>query len=280
MGESENRGVELLVDITPVQSNDFTWTFSVNGSYNQSKVLDVGDETDNIPVGSGDWQTPGGTIRHVEGNPMGEIWVTGYLRDEQGRKIINQNNGLPINTPEPINFGSGIPKYVGGIGNTFRYKDLGFSFLIDFKLGHNLLSGLGHNLYRHGLDPRTLPGRETGTIVVDGVAPDGSVNQREANVYSLYGSYGSRREHVIYNAGFWKLRKVTLDYNLTSIVQDFLPVQNLVLSAVGNHLLVFKKWTEQHDPEQVSFVGDDNVGISGAALPMTRNVGFNLKIEI
>lgn len=280
VGESANRGVELLLRLIPVQTAEFIWNFSVNGSYNQTKVISVGDETDNIPVGSGDWQTAGGTIRHVEGNPMGEIWVTGYLRDEQGRKIINQNNGLPMNTPEPINFGTSIPKYVGGITNSFRYKNLGFSFLIDFKLGHKLLSGLGHNLYRHGLDPRTLPGRETGSIVVDGVTPDGSQNQVEANVYSLYGSYGSRREHVIYNAGYWKLRQVTIDYDLTSHISEFLPVQQVVLSLVGNHLFVFKKWTEQHDPEQVSFTGDNNIGISGAALPMTRNIGFNLRVQI
>lgn len=280
VGESKNEGLEVLVDVTAIERNDFVWNLSFNGSYNKTKVVSVGDETDNIPVGDGDWQTAGGTIRHVEGNPMGEIWVTGYQRDEQGRKIINQNNGLPMNTDEAINFGSAIPKYVGGISNSFRYKNLGFSFLIDFKLGHKLLSGLGHNLYRHGLDVRTLPGRETGRIVVDGVAPDGSVNQQDANVYSLYGSYGSNREEFIYNAGFWKLRSVTLDYNLTSVVNKFLPVQNLVLSAVGNHLFVFKKWTEQHDPEQVSFTGDDNVGISGAALPMTRNVGLNIKVEI
>ncbi|MFH5831273.1 SusC/RagA family TonB-linked outer membrane protein [Halalkalibaculum sp. DA3122] len=280
VGESENSGVELLVDVTPVQARDFVWNFSVNGSYNKSKVIDLGEETDVLPVGDGDWQTPGGTIRHVEGNPMAEIWVTGYLRDDQGRKIINQNNGLPMHTPEPINFGTAIPKWVGGINNSFQYRNLGFSFLIDFKLGHKLLSGLGHNLYRHGLDPRTLPGRETGRIVVDGVAPDGSENTVEANVYSLYGSYGSLREHLIYNAGYWKLRQVTLDYNLTSLVSDFLPVENMVLSLVGRHLLVFKKWTEQHDPEQVSFTGDNNIGISGAALPMTRNFGFNLKIEL
>lgn len=280
VGESANRGIELLVGLTPVQTNNFIWNFTVNGSYNQTEVISVGDETDNIPVGDGDWQTAGGTIRHVEGHPMGEIWVTGYLRDDQGRKIINQNNGLPMHTPEPINFGSAIPKYVGGISNSFNYKNLGFSFLIDFKLGHKLLSALGHNLYRHGLDVRTLPGRETGSIVVDGVAPDGSVNQQEANIYSLYGSYGSLREQFIYNAGYWKLRQVTIDYNLTNIVNDFLPVQEVVLSIVGNHLFVFKKWTEQHDPEQVSFIGDDNVGISGAALPMTRNIGFNLRIRL
>ncbi len=280
IGESENRGFELLFSAAAVQTNNFIWNFSVNGSYNQSEVINLGDEIDELPVGGGDWQTAGGSIRHVEGNPMAEIWVTGYLRDDQGRKIINQNNGLPMNTSEPINFGTAIPKWVGGINNSFRYNKLGLSFLIDFKLGHNLLSALGHNLYRHGLDPRTLPGRDTGRIVVEGVAPDGSENTVDANVYSLYGSYGSLREHMIYNAGFWKLRQVTLDYNLTSLVSDFMPVQNLVLSLVGNHLLVFKKWTEQHDPEQVSFTGDNNIGISGAALPMTRNFGFNLKLEL
>lgn len=280
VGESENQGVELLVNLTPVETTDFLWNFTINGSYNKSEVVSVGDETDNIPVGAGDWQTASGTIRHVEGHPMAEIWVTGYLRDDQGRKVINQNNGLPMNSPTALNFGSAIPKWVGGISNSFRYKNLGFSFLIDFKLGHKLLSALEHNLYRHGLDPRTLPGRETGSIVVEGVTPEGGINEVPADVYALYGSYGSNREEFIHNAGFWKLRQVTFDYNLTSLVAGFLPVNEVVLSLVGNHLLVFKKWTKQHDPEQVSFTGDDNTGISGAALPMTRNIGFNLKVRI
>src|SRR5699024_11160232 len=111
----------------------------------------------------------------------------------------------------------------------------GFSFLIDFKLGHNLLSGLEHNLYRHGLDPRTLEGRDSGTLVLDGVAPNGEVNQQEVDVYQLYTGYGSLREQFIHNAGYWKLRQVTIDYNLTSLVNDFLPIQNLQLSLIGNH---------------------------------------------
>lgn len=279
VGENVNRGIELLVDLIPVQKGDFIWNLRFNGSYNETEVISLGEETDNLPVGNGDWQTAGGTLRHVVGHPMGEIWVTGYQRDNEGQIIINQNNGMPMTTSEPINFGTAIPKYIGGISNSFNYKNIGLSFLIDFKLGHKLLSGLEHNLYRHGLDPRTLEGRETGSLILDGVTPDGAVNQMEVDVYQLYTGYGSLREQFIHDAGYWKLRQVTLDYNLTSLVRGFLPVQDLELSVVGNHLLVLKKWTPQHDPEQVSFTGDDNVGISGAALPMTRNIGFNLKVE-
>ncbi|MFP3490673.1 hypothetical protein R0K20_24050, partial [Staphylococcus sp. SIMBA_130] len=79
----------------------------------------------------------------------------------------------PLRSNEQLNFGSAIPVWVGGFTNSFNYKKLSFSFLIDFKLGHKLISGTHTNAYRHGLDKATLVGREQGYVVGEGVNPNG-----------------------------------------------------------------------------------------------------------
>ena len=43
VGESQNQGVEMFAAISPVTTNSFNWNFSANASYNQSKVLSLGD---------------------------------------------------------------------------------------------------------------------------------------------------------------------------------------------------------------------------------------------
>ncbi len=116
---------------------------------------------------------------------MGQIVGYGYRRNDAGQ-IIFGGNGLPLATPQPISFGSALPKWTGGFLNSFTFKDLVASFLIDFKLGGKLLSGTNFNAYRHGLHKDTMVGREGGVldaigndpgfVVGDGVNQAGEVN--------------------------------------------------------------------------------------------------------
>ena len=282
VGESVNRGFEMLLGLDLIQSQNFRWNLNYNGSYNTSEVLSLGPNTDQISVGSGGFNGGGGNgIRHVVGLPLGQIYTNAYLRDDQGRIIFNENNGFPMATTEPVSFGTAIPVWVGGITNEFFYNDFSFSFLIDYKLGHKLMSGTNFNAWRHGHHKGTLPGREEGFVIGDGVNPNGEINTTQAPVQPFYETVGAqrRREDFVYNAGFWKLRQVTLSYNFSKLLPENLFVKELTLSAVGNHVFVFRKWTENIDPEQGVYTSDNQVGLESNGLPMTRSLGFNLNVK-
>ncbi len=270
VGESVNRGVEMLFNITPISTDAFSWDISLNGAYNTSEVLKLGLDDADVSIG--------GTIRQVVGQPLGQIYNRGYLRDEQGRKIFNANSGLPESTAEEIRLGSAIPKWVGGITNRFNYKGIDVSFLIDFKLGHDLISSAEFDFVRHGKHKKTLVGREQGYVIGDGVTPDGSVNETQVELQTFYEADARIREDFVYNAGFWKLRQITLGYDFMRIpaVAKFLPVQGLTLSAVANNVYTIKRWTENMDPEQVHQIN----GTQDIALPMVRSYGFNLRVQL
>ncbi|MEX2573616.1 MAG: SusC/RagA family TonB-linked outer membrane protein [Balneolaceae bacterium] len=281
MGESENRGVEMLVDFSPVRSENFFWNVNVNAAHNLTKVLDLGDDIgiDHITVGNAEFH---GELRQVTGQPMNQLYGYGYLRDDEGRMVFNPENGTPMRSENQLSLGSSIPTWTGGITNSFNYRNLSMSFLIDFKLGHKLISGTHINAYRHGLDKATLEGREQGYIVGDGVNPDGSVNTVQAGVQAYYETIRTHRmsEQSVFNAGSWQLRQITVGYDFTRHLPEGIGLRRVVLSAVANNVAVLKKWVPHIHPDQNGFISDRSMGLEATGLPVTRSIGFNLNVGI
>lgn len=281
VGESRNKGLEMLLTLTPVRSTNFSWNASFNAAYNTSEVLDLGDDVsdDMITVGTADFH---GEVRQVVGKPLGQLYGYGFLRDEQGRIVHDPGNGRPLRIPEQIPFGSAVPTWVGGIINSINYKDLSLSFLIDFKLGHKMISGTHTNAYRHGLDKATLPGREEGFIIGEGVNPNGEINTTPSVVQAYYESVRSLRlsEQSVFNAGLWQFRQITLGYDFRRHLPTTIPfIKGLRLSAVANNVAVIKKWVPHIHPDQFGFSSDNLVGLEATGLPITRNIGFNLNVK-
>ncbi|CAN5525549.1 TonB-dependent receptor [soil metagenome] len=281
VGESRNRGVEMLVNVSPIRTPNLRWNASFNAAYNSTEVLDLGEDVsdDMITVGLADFH---GELRQVVGMPMAQLFGYGYLRDEQGRIVHDAGNGRPLRTPEQISFGSAIPRWVGGISNNFNYKGISFSFLIDFKLGHKMISGTHTNAYRRGLDKATLPGGEEGFIIGEGVNPNGEINTTPSGVQAYYEVIRSHRlsEQSVFNAGLWQLRQITLGYDFTRHLPNTIPfLKGLRLSAVANNVAVIKKWVPHIHPDQFGFPSDNLIGLEATGLPITRNIGFNLNVK-
>ncbi|HEV7347648.1 SusC/RagA family TonB-linked outer membrane protein [Telluribacter sp.] len=281
VGQSQNRGLEMLVSINAVKRQDFTWSAIFNAAYNKTKVLNLGDDvSDNmITVGTGDFS---GELRQVVGQPMGQLFGFGYLRDEQGRQVFDAGNGRPLRTPTQIAFGSAIPVWVGGITNSFNYKGVSFSFLVDFKLGHKMISGTNFNAWRHGLHKATLAGREENFIIGEGVNLKGEVNQTKSVVQAYYETVRSQNiaEPFVYNAGLWQLRQISLGYDFTRFLPASMPfIKGLRLNAVANNVAVLKKWVPNIHPEQFGLPSDNLIGLEATGLPITRSVGFNLNVK-
>ena len=280
VGESRNKGVELLGSFYPVRNNTFTWNFIANGAYNESEVLSLGDDVDGtfITVGTAEFH---GEVRQVVGRPMAQLYGWGYLRDDQGRIVYDPNSGRPLRSEDQLEFGSALPRWVGGFTNAFEYKGITASFLIDFKLGHKLISGTHTNAYRHGLDKATLPGREEGFIIGDGVNPDGSINQTQAAIQPFYETIRSHRmsEQSVFKAGSWQLRQISVGYDFTRFVTGIDFIKGLKLDLVANNVAVLKQWVPHVHPDQNGIIDDNRIGLESTGLPITRDIGFNLNVK-
>ncbi len=280
VGKSLNQGVEMLLSGTPIKTNSFKWDISLNGSYNTSEVLKLGlDASDDMITVGG---SGGSTLRQVVGKPIGQLYVFGYLRNAAGEKVFDKNSGRPMREPNPINVGSALPKYFGGMTNTFNIKGVMLSALIDFKLGHKMIGGSNMNYLRHGLHKSTLDGRAEGFVIGKGVNSDGGVNATKSQIQPFYetpnvlGIY----EDFVYNAGHWDLRQVTLGYDFGRFLPKDFFMRSLTLSLIANNVAVLKKWTENMHPEMVSNASDNQTGLDyWPSLPLTRNLGFNLNVK-
>ena len=278
-GESENKGLEGLLTIIPIRNKNFKWELTANAAYNKTRVNRITTEK------AGERFTTGthpfnGEVRMVVGEEMGQIAGFGYSRDAKGEKIF-QANGLPLRTSGFILFGSGLPKWTGGFLNSFNYRGISLSVLIDYKLGNKLLSGTNFNATRHGLHKRTLEGRETGFVIGNGVNQSGGENTAQAAVQTYWEHLRSQQivESVIYDGGFWKLRQIGLGYDLSKFIPGKWPVKGLKLDFVANNILIIKKWVDNIDPETVGYGVDSMVGLESPGIPTARSFGVNLNLK-
>ena len=277
-GKSENKGIELLLNVIPIETSNFVWDFTFNVNYNKTKVLSLLTDREGERITTGT-HVFNGELRQIVGQEMGQIAGFGYKRDAAGNKIFG-GNGLPIRTDALINFGSALPKWVGGINNAFNFKEFSFSFLVDFKLGNKMLSGTNFNLVRHGLHKMTLEGREGG-VVGDGVTESGAKNTTAAKVQTYWEVVRSQAlvEPVIYDGGYWKLRQITMGYDFSKYLRPNWPVKGIRLNLVANNVLILKKWVDNIDPETFGYSSDNLIGMESTGLPSTRGIGFNLNVK-
>jgi TonB-linked SusC/RagA family outer membrane protein len=277
-GKSRNMGIEMLLNLIPVQTNDLTWEFTANASYNKTKVLSLLTSTpgERITVGT---HVFNGEIRQVVGMEMGQIAGFGYNRNQKGERIFLAN-GVPQPTPGLITFGSALPKWVGGFLNSVNYKGISLSILVDFKLGNKMLSGTNFNAIREGNHKLSLQGRTTG-VVGQGVNTSGAPNTVATPVQTYWEHLRSQGiiEPVIYNGGYWKLRQITLGYDFTKYIPVKWPVKGVKLSLIANNVALLKKWVDNIDPETFGYSSDNLVGMESTGLPSTRALGFNLNIK-
>jgi TonB-linked SusC/RagA family outer membrane protein len=283
VGESENKGLEMAASISPIRGDNFNWNIAANASYNTSKVISLGDDVEGtfITVGTADFH---GEVRQVVGQPMAQLYGYGYLRDPNGN-IVNDASGRPRRSADQLAFGSALPKWVGGFTNSFSFKGITASFLIDFKLGHKMISGTHTNAYRHGLDKATLVGRDQGFIVGEGVFenPDGSYspNTAQSPIQPYYETIRTYRmsEQSVFNAGSWQLRQVSIGYDFTKLLPENKYIRGVKLDLIANNVAVLKQWVPHIHPDQNGIIGDSRSGLEATGLPVTRDIGFNLNVK-
>ena len=85
-------------------------------------------------------------------------------------------------------------------------------------------------------------------------------------------------EPIIYNAGYWKLRQITIGYDFSKFLPRSFPIKGVRLSFIANNVLMIKKWAPNIDPESFSYTSDNVVGLESPSVPTTRSIGFNLNV--
>ncbi len=294
-----NRGLETLIELTPLKTTNFSWTTSWNNAYLATKVLDVGNESGTILLlyfnGTGNEFL--GELRYTEGLPMNQLYTRTYRRNANGEIVVADNGRLLATTgatpgAEKTNgflpVGSSIPKHVGGWNNTITYKNLSVGIHIDYKFGGTVLSATQLNMTRQGHSKLSLEGRREGeTGMTFPAVYESSGEPNTSVVTDLQGFYSDYRngqigDPFIFKSDFVKLRNVSISYNFTnalSNVPSLKFIKGLTLSAACRNAAILYKDLPGLDPEAIQSSGDFRSGYENAALPTTRNYNFTLNVR-
>lgn len=280
-GEVRNRGIELLLNVTPIRTKDFSWSASVNYARNRNTVVSLNDDIDQLNFGAD--RTFSANIIAPVGGQIGDIWGNVFDRNDAGQ-VIHDENGLPQIAEEREILGNFTPDWAGGLTNTFTYKGFNLSFLIDAKQGGEILSTTSSFGYLFGRHVLSLPGRDSEdfTIVGEGVGIDGtSPNTAPAKLDTYYERLSSISELNVYDASFIKLRQLTFGYTFNNKILDKLKIiKKMNISLVGRNLLFFQNGLDELglDPEAIYTASGTDFGIEYSALPSTRSIGVNLNV--
>lgn len=283
IGSLQNRGMEFLLEVVPVQSNNLKWTTSFNTAFNATEVLALAPGVNRFTVQSFSGNEIIGSLVYEVGLPLNQLSAKTYLRNDNGQIVVN-DNGTLIGSAQNVNFGSALPKWTGGWTNTFSYKNLSLLVHLDFKAGGKILSSTALNGLRQGHTKASLVGRREGEngVVFDAVYANGEQNISVVNPQDFYTGYRNQQiaDPFIYKSDFIKLRNITLTYDLTSVIRDRINfIKGLTLSASCRNVAILYKDLADLDPEAFASSGDNRVGYEQTSLPTTRNYSFNLNVK-
>lgn len=273
-GNLRNRGVELSLSGTPIQTHDFSWNIRGNWSKNRSSVISLAPGVSNIYLAGYSYPQ----IRIMQDEGYGVIWGFAYKRNDQGQILVD-DNGKPIPSRALSVLGNIQPDWIGNLQSGVSYRGLSLSALVDIRRGGDILNF--EKWYTIPQGTAKITEQRNDMYVFPGV----NVNTGQPNTVPVlrdrayYVAYAtSVQENLVEDGSYVKLREATLSWAVPTKYLARSRMQSLSLYATGHNLLMHTNFTSG-DPEG-NTVGSDNAG--GAALhffntPTTRSIAFGLR---
>jgi TonB-linked SusC/RagA family outer membrane protein len=275
-GEIVNEGVELMMNVIPVQKNNFRWDVDINFTTFENTVTELPEGIDQISLTT--WSSFSSLI--MEEEPFGVMVGTAYQRDENNRLIIGAD-GWPLVHTEQIKVGDPNPDWIGGLRNTFTYKGLQLSALLDIRMGGDIWNGTRGMMNYLGVGEESGADREVTGYIYEGVTETGEPNTTPVDFanpasgpsgikWRKYGTLGLAEEQVE-DASWVRLREVALSYTLPPRWFADSQLRGISLSLSGRNLWLWTRYSGV-DPE-TNLMGDSNTtGWDYFNLPNTKGI--------
>jgi TonB-linked SusC/RagA family outer membrane protein len=307
-GEIQNKGVELLLNGGILRnSHGLNWNITVNWTKIENMVNELYGDLEAYQIATS-WG--GLTIEARPGKPFGTIMGLGFARDDQGRVIVN-SAGRVIKTPVPVEIGNTQPDWLGGVRNSFSYKNISLSFLLDMRMGGDLFSVTHWFGGYAGVGQYTAEGgiRENGLVVGQDVVSDwgavfaatdpntgailrdedgfpigsGVTNDAVIPAQTYFMDFWGNQEASIIDGSFVKFRELSIGYQIpASIIGRTGFIKGAQLSLIGRNLALLYKHKSNNiniDPETGFGVTNSGVGLEQYQIPTSRSIGFKVNLS-
>ena len=266
-GKMRTNAHEFSLNAAIVQTKDWDVNLGINWTKIKNKVIELAPGVESIMLGG--FVEP--QIRAQAGNTYPNVYGVAIKRDDAGNMLLL--GGLPQATGDSQDLGNCAPDWTAGITFNARWKKLSLNTTWSYQKGGKMYHGTNMVMNYFGVTKESLPYHE-GTMVVEGIdEATGLANTIEVSKQDYYQSLYDITEAGVYDTSFFKLRDITLNYDLPK----FWGV-NLSVFAFARNILIWSK-LPNFDPE--SSQGNNNMGgyFERFSVPNTSSFGGGLKIQ-
>ncbi|AYZ13750.1 SusC/RagA family TonB-linked outer membrane protein [Chryseobacterium arthrosphaerae] len=291
IGDIRNKGMEVTLGATPIKTTDFSWDLNLAWAINRTKVIELANGQDEVNLSTGG----NAGIYAIKGEEFPILKATAYMRDEQGRIIINPDNGNPYITNNYKNFGRVTPNYTLALNTNFKYKNFGLYAVLEYRNGGKIFSGAMQGLAFSGnLEQSAEFDRTQGGYIIPNSVYMNSAGQyventsikSGGNTYQglpdYYGSVYQRiGENFIMSGTAFRVREMGISYALGSDTARSIGLTGLSFSVYArNPFFKFAKENRGYADPEASFTTGNISGISNSnQYPSTRTVGVTTTIN-
>ncbi|MGO4918284.1 SusC/RagA family TonB-linked outer membrane protein [Maribacter spongiicola] len=279
IGEVQAKGIELDLGVSLFRSENpgsFSWDVTGNFTADESTVIDLGADTDNINIGGLFTDLSNFAVPN---RPFGVILGSRVLRDDNGNKVV-ASTGSYVEENGLFEIGDPNADWRLNVSNGFNYKNFSFNFDISYRHGGDVYASTISALVGRGLTTDTQD--RVSTFILPGVKADGSVNDIQINNSDYYFSnvaFGPN-ELQVYDGSTIRLRELRLGYSVPSKALEKTPFGSLSVSVSGQNL-----WFRginvpkgvNFDPENLGVGVGNALGFDFINSPGSRRFGMSVK---
>ncbi|MCT4590231.1 MAG: SusC/RagA family TonB-linked outer membrane protein [Carboxylicivirga sp.] len=279
-GDISNKGIEVTLNQKIISSADLKWDLTANFAHNEGTVGDLPGDVKEIYHYAGQI----GTMRpaSIENGPVFGLTGKDYQRAEDGQVIVREDGTPVVSGSSTTVLGNREADFTIGIENSWKYKNLGLSVLVDIRKGGDVYNGTLQNLMSNGM-AANLEDYRNREIIVEGVVEqaDGTYVPNTTPVifdqlfYSNY--FAPAQSNFVEDGSFVRLSTVALSYNLSSLSKQ-IGIEGLKVSVTGRNLFLWSNYSGS-DPV-INHTGNSRgagtYGVDYLRIPSTRSVSFNI----
>jgi hypothetical protein len=289
-----NKGIEAIISVVPVQSRDFTWEITGQFSKLKSEVLSIADGISKVYVagytGRGNIAIPGMPFGIMEGSTISRDYgsldgldVTQVHSDDRLNytPFLDANGGYTYLGTGMI--GDPQPDFVYGVTNTMSYKWATIRVQFDHQVGGDMFTTTVSTMTGRGILGNTGFDRFV-PVVTNGLKLDGTpyTKQTTANQHYWPNTGVFYDEQSVYDASTMRLREISLSLVAPKSFLNGTPFGNasLTLSAQNLwHLAYNTPKDSNFDPEVSSYGTGNNVrGFDEMTGPTAKKYGATLSL--
>ena len=285
VGELQSSGLEYALTVTPLTKakNKVGLEFGANLANYESQVISLLPSIPQFNISGGN-----GNEYAIVGQPYPVIKGTDFNRDAQGRVIVSAVTGYPSLNSTPQILGRTTPEYVLGLTMNVKYKFMTLNVVADYRTGFVVDNGNASSLIFGGVSAYTTQAGRQRFVYPNSVTLDANGHSvPNTNIEVQDGNYGfwqnsafnSATTPLISSATEWKLREVSLDFNLTQFIKKTKYIKGLNLTFTGRNLLTWlPKSNYWGDPELSADTSNATGFVTNAQVPSQRLMGGDLRI--